>query len=419
MQVDDRKENGFVMVRRNLMGHVDRREMSLADFGVFCVLLLEADYKTETWWGSAPALAAKFPDTPLKTIQGILLRLKRRGYIEYETTRGQRGNFSIFIPKFHPEEAEKQDPLPVLPQALPSRSSGTGKVTLTQSAGPAQALEGKQNEAVAAESEDGVRHDSISGPGWNRTSFLTHSDLVRPIQEAQEEQDEQEAALLLPSNAGTPSPAPLSVAKQSVRGVGAAPQRQQAKFQPARTVSPEDYLPARAKKGLPAPKPSASVRREQQRPVSSGPWDAIDFVFELDRNSTWNDIPVQELRRVVWFHLRGKPGYWNTEEGDLTSEERLLQAISEMQRQTPKEVTLPAYTTESIRLPDAACELCKGKGFTERPHPDYPAAMRVKQGIDCTCLVADPKPWRRIYPDAIAACASYDKKKRHNRAPAA
>jgi hypothetical protein len=348
----------------------------------------------------------------LKTLQQAMLRLKRKGYIQYETTRGQRGNFAVFIPKFRSEGAENGGPLPVFDCALTAPSLRPDCVTLTQCTGSDQAVEAKQDEPVAGDSEDSSAHECISEVDWNRTSILTDRFSTAPIQEEQYGQDGQESkkqSMQAASSppAGTPSPSsasPTNTAVLCCGGVGAPPPRQQAKRQPVKTVSPEDYLPARTRKGTPAQKPSVSARKEQTS-VSSVPWNALDFVFELDRNATWHEIPVRELRRVVWYHFQVKPDYWCLPKANLTSEDRLKKVIATMQEQTPDFVKVPGYATELIEMPDSNCQVCSGKGITKLPHPDYPASMRVMQATHCTCLITDMKPWRRIDREAIEACS--------------
>jgi hypothetical protein len=396
MQLDERKDNGFVMVRRNLMGHVERREMTLVDFGVFCTLLLEADYRTSTWWGSAPALLAKFPDTPLKTLQDAMLRLKRKGYIQYETTRGQRGNFAVFIPKFRSEEAEKGGPLPVFDRALTAHSPRTDRVTLTQCTGSDQALQTKQDEDVAGDSRDGAAHDCISDINSQRASILTHRFLTAPIQEEQYEQDGQEekkASLLLSPAAGAKPPAPPVLRQTSTpaplpnpnpRGTIPNPVEQRVAAARARTIPSS------------TPAPTVTVPAK-----SSEPWNPLDFVFELQKDSTWHDIPVKELRRVVWYHWRDSSSdkYWTTAKANISSEDRLAKNIDRMAQQTPDEAYVPGWATSKIHISDPACQICKGVGHTKKPHPDYPDRMHLMIAYDCSCLTLDPKPWRRVYKD--------------------
>jgi hypothetical protein len=412
MQLDERKDNGFVMVRRNLMGHVERREMSLTDFGVFCTLLLEADYKTSTWWGSAPALAAKFPDTPLKTLQDAMLRLKRKGYIKYETTRGQRGNFAVYIPKFNAEEAKNEGPLPVFDRALTAHSPRTDRVTLTQCTGTGQALEAKHDQEVTGDSRDGAAHDCISGINSQRTSILTDGFLTAPIQEeqyGQEGQEEKKASLLLSPDAGTPSPAPRMMpqtsASASLPTSPAMPRTKTPASLPAASLrgtipNPVEQMVAAARRNSPVasnvPAPTVTVPAK-----SSDPWHPLDFVFGLPKDSSWQDIPVKELRRVVWYHWRDSESdkYWTTAKANISSEDRLAKNIDRMAQQTPEHVYVPGWATMEVRTIDPACQLCKGAGHTTKPHPDYPDRMHASIAYECSCLSPDPKPWRRLYKD--------------------
>jgi hypothetical protein len=95
---------GFIKIRRGLEEHLIAGSLSLFDVGVFLVILLQANFETGIWRGSAARLRAAAPrGATLRDVQRSLERLRKIGFIKVFHVRGQRGNYSCLINRYQPE----------------------------------------------------------------------------------------------------------------------------------------------------------------------------------------------------------------------------------------------------------------------------------------------------------------------------
>lgn len=210
------------------------------------------------------------------------------------------------------------------------------------------------------------------------------------------------------SHAGAVPPAPPAVLPAETDSPAPA-QEAEPESTPARTSKPapkthkqklEDRFKNKGKAAVPV--------SSQSTPAPSEEFNALDFVFMLPRDGEWQGISVPRLRRVLWHHLRTSTNrYWVTQ-GDLTSEERLARAIKTMDAQATKfeesrkqPISLPGWTTATIKKPVASCSKCGGTGvLASRPHPDYPARFHFSSAAACDCPAPIPKPWWEPIPAA-------------------
>lgn len=96
--------DGFFQLRRGIEEHLLNGSLSFQDLGVYVTILLQADYRTGQWWGSAPRLAATAPRAAdLRTIQRSIERLQSCGFLKvFRRSHGARGNYGVLINKFEP-----------------------------------------------------------------------------------------------------------------------------------------------------------------------------------------------------------------------------------------------------------------------------------------------------------------------------
>jgi hypothetical protein len=95
---------GFLQLRRGIEVHLLNGEISFTDFGVYTTMLLQADYRTGQWIGSAPRLAATATrGANLRAIQRSLEQLQLIGFIKvFRASATVRGNYKVLIDKFEP-----------------------------------------------------------------------------------------------------------------------------------------------------------------------------------------------------------------------------------------------------------------------------------------------------------------------------
>jgi hypothetical protein len=103
MMFHESRDNGWVMVRRNLVPHVESGRMSMDDFAVHLMLVLIADSDNGQTVTCASAIRKLFhcgPELNERDMQRILDRLERRGYIHRAIVPGRRGLYTITVNKY-------------------------------------------------------------------------------------------------------------------------------------------------------------------------------------------------------------------------------------------------------------------------------------------------------------------------------
>jgi hypothetical protein len=76
--------NGFIKIRRGLEEHLVSGQLGFFEVGVYLTILLQANYETGVWVGSAP-------------------RLCRIGFLKVMHVRGKKGNFPALINRYEPQ----------------------------------------------------------------------------------------------------------------------------------------------------------------------------------------------------------------------------------------------------------------------------------------------------------------------------
>jgi hypothetical protein len=93
--------DGFIKIRRGLEEHMLSGSIGFFEAGVYLTILIQADYRTGVWTGSAPRLAATAPrGASLRDVQRALERLAEIAFIKVFHTHGQRGNYRVLIHKY-------------------------------------------------------------------------------------------------------------------------------------------------------------------------------------------------------------------------------------------------------------------------------------------------------------------------------
>jgi hypothetical protein len=101
--MDNGNGNGFIKIRRGLLEHIADGRMSHQDAGIFLQLLLQVDYETGVWTGSAHRLTPTDLDrNSLQRVQRSLKRLATDEYLKvFRHDRG-RGNYKVLINRYEP-----------------------------------------------------------------------------------------------------------------------------------------------------------------------------------------------------------------------------------------------------------------------------------------------------------------------------
>lgn len=93
--------NGFTIIRRGLLDHLESGSLSLPDLGVYLILHLQCDFRTGIWIGSAEKIRVACPrSTTIRAIQKSISRLRKIGFVKTFSTRGKRGNYPLILDKY-------------------------------------------------------------------------------------------------------------------------------------------------------------------------------------------------------------------------------------------------------------------------------------------------------------------------------
>lgn len=91
----------FVKIRRGVLQHLHENRLTFSEFGVFQLLLLQADAATGVVWTNSQKIAGMFNDTVnQRVIMDALSGLKKEGYIKSFQQTGSRGSYPILINKY-------------------------------------------------------------------------------------------------------------------------------------------------------------------------------------------------------------------------------------------------------------------------------------------------------------------------------
>ena len=113
------REGGFIRLRQGIFEHIASGKMTPIDFAVYVTLLKWANWRTGICMTNSISLASNWgnwsstvdrksdgeetmPNTKERSIQNSLLRLRKRGFINYPTGDGTRGSYPVLIDKFEP-----------------------------------------------------------------------------------------------------------------------------------------------------------------------------------------------------------------------------------------------------------------------------------------------------------------------------
>lgn len=92
---------GFIKIRRGLLKHLELGRLTAHDLGLYLAILLQANYRTGLWVGSAAKLFAIFPkENTLRRTQRSLERIEQIGFIKRFRVPGRKHNYPVLINKF-------------------------------------------------------------------------------------------------------------------------------------------------------------------------------------------------------------------------------------------------------------------------------------------------------------------------------
>lgn len=93
--------NSYTIVRSGILDHLVAGRLGFFELGIYVVILLQADFRTGVWWGSAPRLLANCPrGTSLRRVQQALKTLSEIGFLRSFHVHGKRGNYPVLIDKY-------------------------------------------------------------------------------------------------------------------------------------------------------------------------------------------------------------------------------------------------------------------------------------------------------------------------------
>lgn len=93
--------NGYAIVRLGILDHLVVGRLGFFEMGIYTTILLQADFHTGIWWGSAPRLLATCPrGTSLRRVQQAIKTLVDIGFLRPSRVHGKRGNYPVLIDKY-------------------------------------------------------------------------------------------------------------------------------------------------------------------------------------------------------------------------------------------------------------------------------------------------------------------------------
>ena len=100
--------SGYVKLRRGILEHYQDGKVSAYEFHIYVLLILEADYKTGIWHGSAEKLSIVYR-IPSSTCRDVLSKLHQKGYIRRFNLPGKHGNYPVLINKYECSDGSGND----------------------------------------------------------------------------------------------------------------------------------------------------------------------------------------------------------------------------------------------------------------------------------------------------------------------
>jgi hypothetical protein len=95
---------GFIQIRSGLSEHLLNGALGVFALGVYLIILLQVDFETGVWTGSAARLLASAPrGASLRDMQRALELLEKIGFIRIFHRHGQRGNYRALVNKYEPK----------------------------------------------------------------------------------------------------------------------------------------------------------------------------------------------------------------------------------------------------------------------------------------------------------------------------
>jgi hypothetical protein len=91
---------GFAQLRRGLIDQLVDGRITGDEYGVFCLMVQLADYRSGIWRGSGVALATYLHGWSIRKCQRLLTSLKSKGYIALRHIRGRKGNYEIAVERY-------------------------------------------------------------------------------------------------------------------------------------------------------------------------------------------------------------------------------------------------------------------------------------------------------------------------------
>jgi hypothetical protein len=88
---------GFVKLRRGIVEHLPA-QMTFEEYGIYTLIILNADHRTGVWRGCALALSKRVGKSE-RWCQYVLSSLRRKGYIKGKPSTG-RGQYMISVEKY-------------------------------------------------------------------------------------------------------------------------------------------------------------------------------------------------------------------------------------------------------------------------------------------------------------------------------
>jgi hypothetical protein len=94
---------GFTLIRNGLKEWMKKNKLPGYDFNVYIFLLMNCDFRTGVWTGTASDIAIGIGDLNLKKrVKTSLVRLRSNSFIVYPAGNGRRAGYDVTINKYEP-----------------------------------------------------------------------------------------------------------------------------------------------------------------------------------------------------------------------------------------------------------------------------------------------------------------------------